>query len=91
MPMCSLILKIVLQQQIAHGDVGYRYPMLQLEQQMVSLVSSTQNMQTQMAQLQKKLQDEHQRNRRQLDEIENLRSKFSPTALIQYIYVAMGL
>lgn len=49
--------------------------MLQLEQQMVSLVSSTQNMQTQMVQLQNRLQEEHQRNRRQVDEIENLRSK----------------
>ncbi|KAF4525125.1 hypothetical protein B566_EDAN005067 [Ephemera danica] len=62
-------------QQISYGDGGNKYPMLQLEQQMVSLVSSTQNMQTQMSQLQKKLQDEHQRNKRQVDEIENLRKQ----------------
>jgi flagellar biosynthesis chaperone FliJ len=63
-------------QQASYSDGQEKYPMLQLEQQMVSLVSSTQNMQTQLMQLQNRLQEEQQRNRRQADEIDNLRSKF---------------
>ena len=55
-----------------------------LEQQMLSLVSSSQTLQTQYLQLQSALQEANHRSRQRNEEVERLRSRFKKWIILKY-------